>query len=135
MDLIHLSSILGTGRFDFKVDITDSRQIYARLERKVGSDANIERLTFFKFYDGFYVDRVHDSLPSITKHGYLWEINRLQLCSDEALKVISRDPDYPMVDLCELRWFCFTYKHEISAIRMYSFQNELERRFGCSQIK
>ncbi len=129
MDLIHLSSILGTGRFEFKLEYFPTGNVYARLERKVGSDAHIERLTFFKFYDGFYVDCVHEGLTHLTKSYFQWEISRLQLCSDEALCAISSDSDYPLIDLKELRWFCDTYKAEISCLRMYSFPSECDLRF------
>ncbi len=128
MDLMQLSLMPGTGRFDFLLECTYSGHLYARLERKIGTDASIEKLSFFRFHDCIFVDSYYKRLDSLTSVHYSWSLNQLQVCSDETLIAISRDPHYPVRDLQELRWFCNKYMYEISCLRMFSYKNEKERR-------
>ena len=123
-----LSSLGGTGRYEFLLDVMDDGHLYGRLERREGSDAQLERVSFFRRYDSLYVDRVEIGLSLLTAHINTWEIARMQLCSDELLKSLARDPDYPLCDLREIRWFCETYKLEISCIRAFAYADEGARR-------
>ncbi len=124
----HISE--GTGRYSFLVDCLDDGHLYARLERRLGSDAYIERVSFCRLHDSLYVDLVTDDFPALTEFRYHVRVPCIGLSSLDVLLAVSEDPDYPFEDLFEIKNFCEKYSFELSVIRAFGYENEVERRFG-----